>query len=138
MSKRERSRCVRWRLGWLPGGKPTKCPHCNTTNRTTREHLIQCLQVHQQLAVPPTTKDPISWMLNQLPTSKPRSPERCQYWIKQWPILCKILAQIDSIQHNIIQQHDSTQQPHGQSFIQWLEKDTSTEDHSGSQPSAAS
>jgi hypothetical protein len=27
MSRAERSRCIRWRLGWLPGGKPKPCPH---------------------------------------------------------------------------------------------------------------
>ncbi|KAJ8652485.1 hypothetical protein O0I10_011883 [Lichtheimia ornata] len=138
MSKMERSRCVRWRLGWLPGGKPTGCPYCNTNNRTTRAHLTQCLQVHQQLAVPSNIKDPISWLLNQLPTSKPKSSERCQYWIKQWPLLCTLLQQMDNIQHNTIQQHDNTQQSHGQSLIQWLEKDTSTGDHHGSQTSATS
>ncbi|KAL4213044.1 hypothetical protein AB4K20DRAFT_1974647 [Rhizopus microsporus] len=26
MSKSECSRCIRWRLGWLPGGKPRSCP----------------------------------------------------------------------------------------------------------------
>ncbi|ORE21987.1 hypothetical protein BCV71DRAFT_172556, partial [Rhizopus microsporus] len=25
MFKSERSRCVHWRLGWLPGGKPRPC-----------------------------------------------------------------------------------------------------------------
>ncbi|KAI9266811.1 hypothetical protein BDA99DRAFT_421021, partial [Phascolomyces articulosus] len=28
MTRKERSRCIRWRMGWLPGGLPKPCIKC--------------------------------------------------------------------------------------------------------------
>ena len=63
MTRKERSRCIRWRLGWLPGGKPRPCPfHPNQT--LTKSHAIQCLNMHNRLQMPSTIKDPLSFLLN--------------------------------------------------------------------------
>ncbi|KAG1638458.1 hypothetical protein G6F44_008811 [Rhizopus delemar] len=39
MSKSERSRCIRWRLGWLPGGKPRPCPK-HPMQQLSKNHVI--------------------------------------------------------------------------------------------------
>ncbi|KAG0733323.1 hypothetical protein G6F23_013460 [Rhizopus arrhizus] len=46
MSKSERSRCIRWRLGWLPGGRYKACPR-HPGQTFTKAHTIHCLQMHQ-------------------------------------------------------------------------------------------
>ncbi|KAL4214188.1 hypothetical protein AB4K20DRAFT_1792719 [Rhizopus microsporus] len=66
MSKSERSRCIRWRLGWLPGGKPRPCPK-HPTQLLSKKHAISCLDMHQRLFMPETIRDPLSFLLNILP-----------------------------------------------------------------------
>ncbi|KAG1398481.1 hypothetical protein G6F60_008338 [Rhizopus arrhizus] len=73
MSKSERSRCIRWRLGWLPGGRYKDCPR-HPGQPFTKAHTIHCLQMHRRLMMPETISDPLSFLLNMLPTKKPRSP----------------------------------------------------------------
>lgn len=41
MTTVERSRCLRWRLGWLPDGSPRLCS-CQR-HKLTKAHIIQCL-----------------------------------------------------------------------------------------------
>ncbi|KAG1629224.1 hypothetical protein G6F44_011682 [Rhizopus delemar] len=67
MSYAERSRCIRWRLGWLPGGKPHPCPK-HPTFKFTRKHAITCLNMHQRLYMPETITNPLSFLLNMLPS----------------------------------------------------------------------
>ncbi|KAI7898827.1 uncharacterized protein BX663DRAFT_580163 [Cokeromyces recurvatus] len=53
MTRSERFRCVRWRLGWLPLGKPSPkpCPfHLNEL--FTRSHSVSCLHMHNRLQMP--------------------------------------------------------------------------------------
>jgi hypothetical protein len=42
ISKPERSRCIRWRLGWLPGGRYKTWPR-RPGQPFTKAHTIQCL-----------------------------------------------------------------------------------------------
>ena len=73
MSSRERSRLLRWRMGWLPG-KPIQCTNCNN-NRTSRHHLIECLDIAYQLDLPPDARpNPIDHLLNKLPRKPPKNP----------------------------------------------------------------
>ncbi|KAI7848512.1 hypothetical protein BDC45DRAFT_450067, partial [Circinella umbellata] len=44
ISNKERSRCLRWRTGWLPGGKPKPCIKCNNTTYT-KSHATNCLNL---------------------------------------------------------------------------------------------
>ncbi len=67
MTHEERSRCLRWRLGWLPGGAPKPCPR-HPNNNLSRRHAISCLNTHRRLCMPETIADPISFLLNMLPT----------------------------------------------------------------------
>ncbi|KAG1449789.1 hypothetical protein G6F46_008664 [Rhizopus delemar] len=45
MSKSERSHCMRWRLGWLPDGKPRPCPKY-PMQQHSKNHAINCLDMH--------------------------------------------------------------------------------------------
>ncbi|KAG1028717.1 hypothetical protein G6F57_001337 [Rhizopus arrhizus] len=80
MSYIERNRLIRWRMGWLPGGRPKPCiyhPH----DLLTRSHAITCLNMHHRLLMPSTVSDPLSYLLNLLPTSrkKPTIQPRSKY-----------------------------------------------------------
>ncbi|PHZ13565.1 uncharacterized protein RHIMIDRAFT_236619 [Rhizopus microsporus ATCC 52813] len=66
MSKSERSRCIRWRLGWLPGSKPQTCPK-HPMQQLSKSHAISCLDMYRRLFMPETIRDPLSFLLNMLP-----------------------------------------------------------------------
>ncbi|KAG1322633.1 hypothetical protein G6F62_010134 [Rhizopus arrhizus] len=66
MSNTERSRIVRWRLGWLPGGAPKPCIY-HPNDMFTRSHAICCLHMHRRLQMPLTVPDPLSFLINKLP-----------------------------------------------------------------------
>ncbi|KAG1178107.1 hypothetical protein G6F70_007913 [Rhizopus microsporus] len=72
MSRIDRSRCVRWRLGWLSGYKTVPCAR-HQSELFTKQHAIHCLNIHRRLQILETTTDPLSFLLNRLPNSKPRS-----------------------------------------------------------------
>ncbi|KAI9278745.1 hypothetical protein BDA99DRAFT_600352 [Phascolomyces articulosus] len=72
---------------------------------------IQKLRVSQQ-----THDDPFSYVINKLPKSKPTS-RRIQYLTDIWPIICKILAELDAHHHpGSTLQHYYDDSP-GQAFI---------------------
>jgi hypothetical protein len=91
-TRRERSRLLRWRIGWLPG-KPRDCP-CGT-DHTSRRHLVDCPVIPsylwQQLPVPPPGTHPLDNALSQLPTSSSRKPPA------YWQAVLTLLAHIDEI-----------------------------------------
>ncbi|KAI9470611.1 MAG: hypothetical protein EXX96DRAFT_490702, partial [Benjaminiella poitrasii] len=99
MSFVESSRCVRWRLGWLPNGYSTYCP-THPSQRLTRPRAIICLQMHRRLQMPETIDDPLSFLLSQLPTKKPVSSRSVSTWHIRWPSICLILHELDQLQHN--------------------------------------
>ncbi|KAG1370778.1 hypothetical protein G6F61_011746 [Rhizopus arrhizus] len=69
MSYIERSRLICWRMGWLPGGRRKLCiyhPH----DLLTRSHTITCLHMHYRPLMLSTVSDPLSYLLNLLPTSR--------------------------------------------------------------------
>ncbi|ORE03043.1 hypothetical protein BCV72DRAFT_185050, partial [Rhizopus microsporus var. microsporus] len=45
MTRLERSRCIRWRLGWLPSYNTTRCLR-HTPQLLTKQHAIYCLDMH--------------------------------------------------------------------------------------------
>ncbi|KAI7863626.1 uncharacterized protein EV154DRAFT_433220 [Mucor mucedo] len=96
----ERSRIIRWRMGWLPG-RPTTCKNCATTlnNNTTRNHLTQCLKLHQILQVPIIVTSPIDYILNQLPTKQISNRIKQNYFIQKWIQLTKIFNKIETLCH---------------------------------------
>ncbi|KAI9250928.1 hypothetical protein BDA99DRAFT_425116, partial [Phascolomyces articulosus] len=67
MTPKDRSRVVRWRIGFLPG-KPVQCWCQRDGALTAISHLMECFCVHSLLGVPITiTIDPISYILNKFP-----------------------------------------------------------------------
>ncbi len=99
MTTSERSRVLRWRLGWLPGGKPKECIF-HPSHNWSRQHAIECLHVHHRLYMPTSVEDPISFLLNLLPLHKPCRPSNCTSWYTLWPILCTMLHELDYYFHD--------------------------------------
>jgi hypothetical protein len=60
MTHQESSRCIRWCLGWLPGGRPRPCP-IHHFSMLTRSHAIECLRMYHRLRLPLSTPDPLSF-----------------------------------------------------------------------------
>lgn len=90
-TRHERSRLLRWRIGWLPG-KPRDCP-CGS-DHTSRRHLVDCPVIPrylwQQLPVSPSDTHPLDNALSQLPTSSRKPPA-------YWQAVLTLLAHIDEI-----------------------------------------
>lgn len=105
MTHIERSRLIRWRLGWLHGGLPKPCIY-HPSELLTRKHAIRCLHMHRRLQMPHSIADPSSFLLNQLPMLKRRSPptqrDRYTVWFTRWPVICQILYELDYLQHEKI------------------------------------
>ncbi|KAG2224393.1 hypothetical protein INT45_002932 [Circinella minor] len=121
MSRKERSRCIRWRLGWLPGGKIKACQTCGFEN-FHKNHAISCLNIHKRLEIPyHITSDPISHLLNQLPQSKPTSHKKINFWKNIWPTICTILVEIDAHQHPTSNQHQYFDEHPGKAFTTWID-----------------
>ncbi|KAG0750055.1 hypothetical protein G6F62_001504 [Rhizopus arrhizus] len=90
----ERSRCIRWRLGWLPGGAPKSCPN-HANNNLSRRHAISCLNMHHRLCMPETIADLIPFLLNMLPTRAFVPSSIPLSWTCRWPVICSILHELD-------------------------------------------
>ncbi|KAI9247511.1 hypothetical protein BDA99DRAFT_565184 [Phascolomyces articulosus] len=107
--------------GWLPGGRTKTCKSCNTST-LTKKHAIQCLRMHRRLHIPHhKTDDPISFFLNKLPKSKPTSSSKIQQIQHKWPTVCRILAELDYLQHPESNQQQCIDPDPGQAQIKWIE-----------------
>ncbi|KAG2220875.1 hypothetical protein INT45_004043 [Circinella minor] len=85
MTYYQRSRLLRWRLGWMPNGRPdVPCNNCNNQNHLSRQHVIYCLNAHIRFKVPYVVIDPISFKLNALPKNQPCNLNKRRYWINLW------------------------------------------------------
>ena len=117
MTCAERSRVLRWRLGWLLGCKPKECifhPYHNWSRR----HAFDCLHVHHRLYLPRSIEDPISFLLNLLPLHKPR-PIASHSWFTLWPILYTILHELDYYFHD---EYPPPPVDPGVKLLNWLSK----------------
>ncbi|KAG1444258.1 hypothetical protein G6F56_010375 [Rhizopus delemar] len=97
MSVYDRSRILRWRMGWLPG-RPRQC-RCGHP-QASRSHLLSCLRVARRLNVALNTQtNPLDYVLNQLPKKIPsqHSPTLFTRWSFWWPIICCIMFEIEKI-----------------------------------------
>ncbi|KAG0943531.1 hypothetical protein G6F57_003911 [Rhizopus arrhizus] len=115
MIHEESSRCLRWRLGWLPGGAPKPCPR-HPNNNLSRRHAISCLNTHRRLCMPETTADPISFLLNVLPTRAFVPFSIALSWTCRRSVICSILHELDQLQHYTT---IPCKTPHGQKLIEW-------------------
>ncbi|KAG0861981.1 hypothetical protein G6F16_012882 [Rhizopus arrhizus] len=104
-SRADRSRLIRWRMGWIPG-KPAPCS-CGLGD-TSRSHLMVCTLVPSALwcclPVPPPdyVGHHIDYVLNLLPVS---ASARCPPF---WSALCQILCHFDKICHPDIEYNSSS------------------------------
>lgn len=80
MSYSGRSMCIRWKLGWLPGSQPKSCPK-HPDNSLSKEHDIQCLDMHRMLQMLITIENFLSLLLNLLLTRKSRSFQSVSSWL---------------------------------------------------------
>ncbi|KAG1169418.1 hypothetical protein G6F70_008418 [Rhizopus microsporus] len=115
-SKSECSRCIRWRLGWLAGGKPRLCPK-HPTQLLSKKHAVSCLDMHRRLFMPDTICDPLSSLLNMLPLYPSVSPNLALAWSQRWPTICSLLYELNQLYRN---KFISTKHPHGQKLLVWL------------------
>ncbi|KAI7905859.1 uncharacterized protein BX663DRAFT_558458 [Cokeromyces recurvatus] len=99
MTHSERSRTIRWRLGWLPGGIPKACPY-HPHVHFSRSHATECLHMHTRLFLPRSIADPLSFLLNHLPQHKHRNSQDVSAWFYRWPVMCTILQEIDYLMHD--------------------------------------
>ncbi|KAG2190955.1 hypothetical protein INT47_005772, partial [Mucor saturninus] len=109
----ERSRLIRWRMGWLPG-KPKPCTNCNRNNTlTTRSHVNECFQIDANLNMH------IDAFLNKTPSSPPKSAATKFFLKTRWIVLSDFLYQLESIclpPDEIINPDSADHQP----FIDWI------------------
>ena len=77
--------------------------------------------MHRRLQMPRSIPDPLSFLLNKLPTSKkkPTDKNRSKYiaWSIRWPIICQILHELDYLHHDQI---SPIVPPLGQKLLSWL------------------
>ncbi|ORE04530.1 hypothetical protein BCV72DRAFT_312765 [Rhizopus microsporus var. microsporus] len=118
MSKSERSRCIHWRLGWLPGGKLRPCPK-HPMQQLSKNHAISCLDMHRHLLMPETIRDPLPFLLNMLPLRPSVPPNLALTWSQQWPILCSLQHELDQLYYNKL---IPTKHSHGQKLLVWLKQ----------------
>ncbi|EPB80977.1 hypothetical protein HMPREF1544_12332 [Mucor circinelloides 1006PhL] len=91
MTVHERSRLLRWRMGWLPG-KPQQCRHCNQPNSyTTQHHVVTCFQINENL------DSDIHAFLNRLPCLPPKTKPAQFYWTTHWIVLQQFLFNLEAI-----------------------------------------
>jgi hypothetical protein len=87
----ERSRIIRWRMGWLPG-RPKPCKNCNNpTSSTTPSHVTSCFQINENLNYE------INTLLNMLPKSPPKTATKKTFWKSKWIILSQFLYNVEKI-----------------------------------------
>ncbi|ORE00727.1 hypothetical protein BCV72DRAFT_173995, partial [Rhizopus microsporus var. microsporus] len=85
---------IRWRIGWLPDSR-YKAYLRHLGQPFTKAHAIYCLQIHRRLIMPQTISDPLSFLLNMLPTKKLRAPNTTHSWTIRWPTICRNLYELD-------------------------------------------
>ena len=81
MKYSQRSRLIRWQLGRMPNGRASSlCHKRNDNQHLSRNHVISCFNIHTTLNVPYVVPDPISFVLDSLPTKRPTSNATKRYW----------------------------------------------------------
>ncbi|KAI7899770.1 uncharacterized protein BX663DRAFT_537910 [Cokeromyces recurvatus] len=99
MTHSERSRTIRWRLGWLPGGIPKVCPY-HPHVHFSRSHATECLHMRTGLILLRSIADPLSFLLTHLPQHKLRNSQDVSAWLYRWPVMCTILHEMDYLMHD--------------------------------------
>lgn len=87
LTKSERSHVFHWRPGWLTGGNP----HWMRLSSTSELESSTCFWMFKR--PPSTILDPTFFLLNMLPTHKPRRRSDCL----SWPILVQYFMKLTII-----------------------------------------
>jgi hypothetical protein len=122
----ERSRLLRWRMGWLPA-RPVACSRCGASH-ASRNHLIACLSVANRLGISADTKpNPLDYVINQLPVLKEapsfndqRYAKSLVRWSNWWPVLCSIMVEMDMICLPGEEFSELACDSSGSTFLEWL------------------
>ncbi|KAI9496954.1 hypothetical protein BDB00DRAFT_749429, partial [Zychaea mexicana] len=100
MIRHQRTRLLRWRLGWMPNGSAdATCRNCPEHRHLSRMHVILCLQTHTRLNAPSVVLNPISFVLNSFPKTRPTNTSKKQFWKNMWQQLTTLSADIDVLSH---------------------------------------
>ncbi|KAI9274767.1 hypothetical protein BDA99DRAFT_533378 [Phascolomyces articulosus] len=132
MKYSQRSRLIRWRLGWMPnGGTSAICRNCNDNQHLSRNHVISCFDVHTLLNISYVVPDPISFVLNSLPTKRPTSDSKKRYWKYIWPRLTRLMKEIDRLCHDDDLRENDSDQPLSikNDFIMWIDQPNTDSAH---------
>jgi hypothetical protein len=126
MSVFDRSRLLRWRMGWLPA-RPVPC-RCGAPH-ASRNHLLECLGVTAKLLFlddPPGADylpNPLDFWLNRLPRAQPSASQLASahaFWSVRWPVMLQILLDIDIICHPDAEFTGAALVSSGSAFLDWL------------------
>ncbi|KAI7903543.1 uncharacterized protein BX663DRAFT_471440 [Cokeromyces recurvatus] len=74
--------------------------------------------MHHRLQMPRTVTDPLSFLLNQLPTKKLKCSQDMAPWTIRWPAICTILHEMDYLFHEKLPL-DPPSEP-GSLLVKWL------------------
>ena len=132
MKYSQRSRLIRWRLGWMPNGHASSlCCNCNNNQHLSHKHVVSCFNVHTNLKIPYVVADPISFVLNSLPTKQPRSNSTKIYWKYLWLRLTRLMKDIDRLCHDDDLRENDSEHPlnTNNDFIMWIDQPTADSVH---------
>ncbi|KAI9277014.1 hypothetical protein BDA99DRAFT_545117 [Phascolomyces articulosus] len=132
MKYSQRNRLIRWRLGWMPnGGTSAICRSCNDNQHLSRNHVISCFNVQTLLNIPYVVPDPISFVLNSLPTKRSTSDSKERYWKYIWPRLTRLMKEIDRLCHDDDLRENDSEQPLSikNDFIMWIDQPNTDSAH---------
>ncbi|CEP11733.1 hypothetical protein [Parasitella parasitica] len=128
MSVFDRSRILRWRMGWLPA-RPVPC-HCGAPH-ASRAHLLACLAVPSRLqfandspSVSYLLPNPLDFWLNKLPRKRPSTNTALDslhsFWSLRWPVILTVLLDMNRICHSDAEFTDQALDTSGTDFINWF------------------
>jgi len=126
MSVFDRSRLVRWRMGWLPA-RPVPC-RCGASH-ASRNHLLECLGVASLLLFSDIfpgadyLPNPLDFWLNQLPPKKPSASKlvsSLSFWSRCWPVILQIFLDIDIICHPDAEFTGKALDTSGSALLEWM------------------
>ncbi|KAF1796895.1 hypothetical protein V8B55DRAFT_1394601 [Mucor lusitanicus] len=127
MSVFDRSRILRWRMGWLPA-RPVPC-RCGAPH-ASRNHLLECLGVATTLLFPGDPRgadylpNPLDFWLNRLPRTQPSSASTLlslhSFWSVRWPVILQVFLDIDMICHPDAEFTGKALDSSGSAFLDWL------------------
>ncbi|KAK4513149.1 uncharacterized protein ATC70_012943 [Mucor velutinosus] len=143
MSVFDRSRILRWRMGWLPA-RPVPC-RCGAPH-ASRNHLLECLGVVSKLLFTDDPlgagylPNPLDFWLNRLPRMQPSASKLVSsrsFWSVRWPVMLQIFLDIDMICHPDAEFTGKALDLSGSAFLDWLTPVSSATSVSGT-PSISS